>query len=329
MVPYVTKSNAHGTTGYSQRPNAGHEPPVSAATARPARLDGTALRDAFAATSAYLADSARAIDAINVYPVPDGDTGANMAATLRQAITHAAQTGDRPSVAQVLAAIAKARFGARGNSGSDPLTGPAGLRDGRGRHRVADAATLARALRSASDAAYRAVSEPKEGTMLTVLRAAAEAGEAAIAESPNRGDGDPCPPLLARAVEAADVAEALTIDQLPALKEARVPDAGGEGVCVILRVCWRPSLASCLPSCLCVRSARPAQRGRTVRPLHGVHGGTRRPGAGPLATARVGRIWREPFRRGRWGYGAAHIHVHSDAPTCSWRLRPTSGAYRA
>ena len=201
-----------------------------------ALLDGARLRATFSAAAHHLRERAAALNAINVYPVPDGDTGANMSATLNEAIARSHDAGERPTVAAVLQELARgALYGARGNSGvilSQALRGFAG---GVGDVAAFDAAALARGLESASTAAYAAVSEPKEGTMLTVLRFAAGAATRAVRELPGRGAGTSCEPSLAAAVAAAETAEANTINELPALKDAGVPDAGGEGICVILR----------------------------------------------------------------------------------------------
>ncbi len=204
--------------------------------ARPSLPGGPELRDAFAAAAAHLREVAGAVDAINVYPVPDGDTGSNMAATLREASDQAGLVGPPVTVAAVLGALARGSlYGARGNSGVILSQALRGLAEGVGDREWVDAAALAEGLRQAAAGAYRAVSKPVEGTMLTVLR---EAGEWAVAEAarlPDGGRGHPCLGLLGPVIEAAERAEAATIDQLPALAEAGVPDAGGEGICVILR----------------------------------------------------------------------------------------------
>ena len=179
---------------------------------------------------------ARNLDAINVYPVPDGDTGANMSSTLREAVEQATLAGDMPTVAGMLAALARgALYGARGNSGvilSQALKGFAiGVND----PERFDAAALASGLSTAAASAYAAVSKPIEGTMLTVLRAAGAAARDAVAQLENEGVGVSCAGVLAAVIAVAEQAEAATMDQLPALKEAGVPDAGGEGICVILR----------------------------------------------------------------------------------------------
>ena len=199
-------------------------------------LDGVRLRDAFAAAARHLRDTAAAVDAINVYPVPDGDTGSNMSATLREAVDATLVLTAQVSVAEVLAALAKgALYGARGNSGVILSQALHGLATGASTSEAFDAATLAAGLEQASKAAYAAVSRPVEGTMLTVLRVASEAAHIGATALPDNGHGQPCEDLLARVVKAAEIAEAVTIEQLPALKEAGVPDAGGEGICVILR----------------------------------------------------------------------------------------------
>lgn len=214
--------------------NGGPPPAQSRAAALP--LSGDELFGALAAAAAHLRDSAPAIDAINVYPVPDGDTGSNMAATLREAVDTAALVPSPRDVSAVLAGFARgALYGARGNSGvilSQALRGLATAADGRETY---DAAALAMGLQAAATAAYGAVAKPVEGTMLTVLRAAGEGAAAHAATLPARGAGLPCVPTLARALDAAVAAEAATPTQLPALAEAGVTDAGGEGVCTILR----------------------------------------------------------------------------------------------
>jgi hypothetical protein len=184
-------------------------------------LSGRELAAALRVAADHLAAAAPAIDAINVYPVPDGDTGSNMAATLHAAIQ--AIEGEE-SATEVLRAVAKgALYGARGNSGvilSQALRGLAAASDAA----ELTPPSLVRALESAASAAYASMSQPQEGTMLTVLRVAA--GSAA---------GNDCLAVLRSALAAAEEAERETINQLERLREAGVPDAGGEGICAILR----------------------------------------------------------------------------------------------
>lgn len=202
----------------------------------PASLSGEDLRDAFVRAAQHLLACAKAVDAINVYPVPDGDTGTNMAGTLREAVDAALLVPGPATVAEVLGALAQgALYGARGNSGVILSQALRGLARGVARSDPLDAAALAAGLSEAAHDAYAAVGKPVEGTMLTVLRAAGEAAAATVAAASGGLVAGGCAALLAAALRAAETAEAATIDQLPALREAGVTDAGGEGVCVILR----------------------------------------------------------------------------------------------
>jgi len=166
------------------------------------------------------------LNALNVYPVPDGDTGINMIATMRAALAEVdALPPGRVSLGDLAAAIAfGALMGARGNSGvilSQVFRGMADSLAGKDR---ADARDLAEALRAGTTTAYGAVARPVEGTILTVVRAAAEAAEAAVA----RGDGVDA--TMIAATEAARDAVARTPDQLDVLRAAGVVDAGGQGL---------------------------------------------------------------------------------------------------
>ena len=179
-----------------------------------------ALALARAALAALEASRGR-IDDLNVYPVPDGDTGTNMAETVRAAVTALERDPEADIVRAVL-------MGARGNSGvilSQLVRGAAEELGGG----AIDAAALAAALRAASDAGYAAVRNPQEGTMLTVARALAERAE-------GLASGDPPPAqMLAELVAHGEEALARTPEQLPILKEAGVVDAGGAGVLEVVR----------------------------------------------------------------------------------------------
>src|SRR6478672_305960 len=182
-----------------------------------------------------LAGAREEIDALNVYPVPDGDTGTNMFLTVsaaRDALREA--TGGDPDADRGTALAACSRgalLGARGNSGvilSEML--------GAICHRIAasgpgdrNAVVMAEALRQAADASYAAVGTPVEGTMLTVARAAAVAAEQRAADPSARARD-----VFTAAAAAAREALTHTPEQLPALRDAGVVDAGGRGVSVIL-----------------------------------------------------------------------------------------------
>jgi DAK2 domain fusion protein YloV len=193
-------------------------------------LDAQLLRAALAAAASALHAERERIDSLNVYPVPDGDTGSNMAGTLREAVASLDPLSESASIADILGAVAKgALYGARGNSGVILSQALRGLASGAGDVLEMDASVLARGLRAASEAAYKAVGKPVEGTMLTVLRAAAEGVEATLPL------GHGCLAAFHGALRSAEVAEERTIVQLQALRDAGVTDAGGEGVCVMLR----------------------------------------------------------------------------------------------
>ncbi len=175
----------------------------------------------------------RAIDALNVFPVPDGDTGTNMYLTLEAGVAAMmAIEGDIPEPGNArLAALARGMLlGARGNSGvimSELLRGIAATRAA-DLTRPMDGAWLADALTRAASAAFSAVSNPKEGTVLTVARAAAAAATEMAVES----DGD-LQAVTKAAAEAARTALAATTGQLEALRRAGVVDAGGRGYVVL------------------------------------------------------------------------------------------------
>ena len=183
-----------------------------------------------AALATLEANRAR-IDDLNVYPVPDGDTGTNLTMTVR-AVDRAVDStsaADRRSLARDVAR--GALMGARGNSGvifSQIVRGAAdvlGETDGT----VVDADALARALRGAADAAYRAVRRPVEGTMLSVIRELAEEAEAQAPANPAVGA------LLVTLVRRGEEAVARTPEQLQVLRDAGVVDAGGAGLLELVR----------------------------------------------------------------------------------------------
>jgi hypothetical protein len=195
-----------------------------------AERDLELVRGLVGAALASLETSRSRIDDLNVYPVPDGDTGTNLTLTVR-AVAEAvgsAEPAERPALAHAVARAAL--MGARGNSGvilSQIVRGVADV--------LAEStngigpALAARALRGASDAAYRAVRRPVEGTMLSVIRELAEEAERHTAEPGPLGD------LLVELVRHGDEAVARTPEQLEILREAGVVDAGGAGLVELLR----------------------------------------------------------------------------------------------
>jgi DAK2 domain fusion protein YloV len=182
---------------------------------------------------AALAAAREEIDALNIYPVPDGDTGTNMFLTFesaRNAMLEAAQPeGD---LRAALAAFSRgALLGARGNSGVifSQLVGALCKRLAESGPDDRSAAVFAEGLSLATDASYAAVGQPVEGTILSVARAASEAAvEAARDERKRLGH------VIRAAASAAREALARTPDQLRVLRDAGVVDAGGRGLCVVL-----------------------------------------------------------------------------------------------
>ena len=174
--------------------------------------------------------NAEAVNALNVYPVPDGDTGTNMLLTMR-AVHEAVEACPDDALEGVAEAMAKgALLGARGNSGvisSQFLRGIAFVFAGK---RAASAGELADALEEGTASAYKAVGNPVEGTMLTVMREAGRAGLRAAdrpASTPHA--------VLRAAARAAALSVRKTPDLLDVLKQAGVVDAGGQGIALMLR----------------------------------------------------------------------------------------------
>jgi DAK2 domain fusion protein YloV len=187
------------------------------------------VRATVAGAAASLNASVGRLNDLNVYPVPDGDTGTNLARTVHavvEALDRAAP-GDGAVLARAVSRAAL--MGARGNSGIILSQVVRGLCERLGESDGLDAAIAAAALRNAADVAYRAVRQPVEGTMLTVIREMAEAGEAAHAA------GEGLDETLDAALEQGEDALARTPTMLAILREAGVVDAGGAGLCELVR----------------------------------------------------------------------------------------------
>jgi uncharacterized protein len=182
---------------------------------------GIALAMARGGAAALEASRARLND-LNVYPVPDGDTGTNLAETAREL---AAGLEDDPGETRAEVAAAAKRavlLGASGNSGAILSQIVGGFADVLGASSGMDSATFARGLRAATEAAYRPVQQPIEGTMLTIIREMAEAAEARA--------GDPLDAVVEAVLEAGEAAVVRTEEMLPVLREAGVVDAGAAGL---------------------------------------------------------------------------------------------------
>ena len=196
----------------------------------PQRLHAEGFRDALDTALEWFELNRDAINAINVYPVPDGDTGTNMLLTLRAARRAADdEAAASTNVGAFTGAMAQgALLGARGNSGVILSQMVRGLAEGLEGSADVGPSELLGALESAATAAYSAVATPVEGTMLTVMREAAEGAVANQAADPSLAS------VLDATVAAARVSVERTPELLPQLQDAGVVDAGGEGVAVLL-----------------------------------------------------------------------------------------------
>jgi DAK2 domain fusion protein YloV len=193
-------------------------------------LERLAASDVVAAVVAFrdaLRSHQEHINRLNVYPVPDGDTGTNMALTVESVVQEMDRRPER-SMKEVAGAIAYGSLmGARGNSGVILSQILRGLSDAFADHDEVDAAHVADGLRRAADGAYAAVQNPVEGTILTVSRAAADGAAEALAATPR------LLPVLESARDAAADGLARTPDMLPVLASAGVVDSGGTGLLLL------------------------------------------------------------------------------------------------
>lgn len=192
-------------------------------------ISGQELREMLATATNWLEKSASDIDALNVFPVPDGDTGTNMLLTMRSGIEEAFQAGDT-GVSTVSQALAHGTLmGARGNSGVILSQIWSGLAEGLKGKELIGGTDMADALVRASAKAYKAINNPVEGTILTVIREAAEAGQGHLEDGK-----DDLMSLMEAVVSAANESVANTPTLLPVLRNAGVVDAGGQGLYTIL-----------------------------------------------------------------------------------------------
>ena len=190
--------------------------------------NGQTLKDMFASGTAWLEKSASDINAINVFPVPDGDTGTNMVLTMKFALEQAKSESDS-QVSSVAKSMARgALMGARGNSGVILSQFWKGMAKGLKGRTDFGAKAFAEALAQASRTAYDGILNPVEGTILTVLKDAAEAAQTAA-----KDDGS-LVSVMEAVVRSAEDSVARTPSLLPALRDAGVVDAGGQGLYVLM-----------------------------------------------------------------------------------------------
>ena len=186
--------------------------------------DGNGLLDAFRAAVANLEAYVDEINGLNVYPVPDGDTGSNMLATVKAALEEAEAVAGQPADRIAAAISFGALMGARGNSGVITSQIFRGMSEGLGGKQRFNGLDLAHALSEGARTAYAAVAKPVEGTILTVIRESA-AGAVETAEHDNDIEA-----VLGATLAAAERSVAKTPSLLAILREAGVVDAGGQGL---------------------------------------------------------------------------------------------------
>ncbi|HXE58717.1 MAG TPA: DegV family protein [Gemmatimonadales bacterium] len=188
-----------------------------------AYVDGPRLARSLFAAADWVAAGRDEINRINVYPVPDGDTGTNFSLTLRSVADALRALGDAPLPETAEAAARGAVLGARGNSGMMLAHFLLGFAEGVRGKTTATARDVAVAIRRGVDTLYASLDDPREGTILTVAREAADAAERAAADSPDIGE------FMRRLVDDGHRALARTPELMAVLKEAGVVDAGGMG----------------------------------------------------------------------------------------------------
>ncbi len=191
-------------------------------------IDGQALKRLVDAGLTWLRTNQQIVNSLNVFPVPDGDTGTNMVLTLQSAWNEVKDSGTH-NLSEMAAAVSKgALMGARGNSGVIMSQLWRGFSRGLHEKTLLDVETLVRAFAEARDTAYKGVVRPVEGTILTVAKEVALATEAALGSAKDPID------ILEVAVKAADEAVKNTPELLPVLRQAGVVDSGGKGLFFIL-----------------------------------------------------------------------------------------------
>lgn len=193
------------------------------------RLTGELFKDMVLSAAALLDKNKKGLNALNVFPVPDGDTGTNMSLTMMSAVREV-RSADTSKVSRVGDALSLGALkGARGNSGVILSQLFRGLSKSLADLDTAGPTDFAKAMQEGVDAAYKAVMKPKEGTILTVAR---EMAKAALRSA---SKGDNIYMLIDAVLENGAQTLLKTPDMLPVLKEAGVVDAGGKGLLVIYR----------------------------------------------------------------------------------------------
>lgn len=298
--------------------------PAGAPASRVRSVDGAGLRDLLNAGLAWLESHHAIVNALNVFPVPDGDTGTNMLLTMRSACREVTDASTRSVGAVAKAAAQGALMGARGNSGvilSQILRGIS--------HSLDDLPILtgqgfASALTEGSRVAYMGVNRPVEGTILTVVRETAAAAESAAELEDDLGF------VVGRALHAAADAVANTPMLLPVLAQAGKVDSGGKGFFYLLEGIYRRlhgelGEAEVAAAAAAVAPSRPAKGLRTIPPmLYGFDVQFLVEGALPLDVAaireQITAMGDCPLVEGDEALVKVHVHVPDPGPVLSYAI---------
>lgn len=193
-------------------------------------IDASMLAKMFLAGAKNLEAKKEWINELNVFPVPDGDTGTNMTMTIMSAAAEVSNLGDAPDMASLAKAISSGSLrGARGNSGVILSQLFRGFTKGISKYEVIDVVILCDALQKAVETAYKAVMKPKEGTILTVAKGGADRALELI------GETDDLAVFMDEVIQHADYVLGQTPEMLPVLKQAGVVDSGGQGLMMVLK----------------------------------------------------------------------------------------------
>ena len=193
-------------------------------------IDASMLAKMFLAGAKNLEAKKEWINELNVFPVPDGDTGTNMTMTIMSAAAEVSSLGDSPDMASLAKAISSGSLrGARGNSGVILSQLFRGFTKGISKYEVIDVVILCDALQKAVETAYKAVMKPKEGTILTVAKGGADRALELI------GETDDLAVFMDEVIQHADYVLGQTPEMLPVLKQAGVVDSGGQGLMMVLK----------------------------------------------------------------------------------------------
>ncbi|PIR02655.1 MAG: hypothetical protein CO031_03080 [Candidatus Nealsonbacteria bacterium CG_4_9_14_0_2_um_filter_37_38] len=222
-------------------------------------LDGQALKRALKEATLRLEQHIDEVNALNVFPVPDGDTGINMFLTMKSAVEAMEKSKDNSAAAISAAAAKGALLGARGNSGVILSQILRGIAKGIEERKSFSSRDLAHALHIASEQAYKVVDNPIEGTILTVIREVAETA------SDTASRGVSFAHTMMSVVSRAKKTVERTPEMLPVLKEAGVVDAGAKGLYYIFEgmkdsICRKPTHHSSRKSPLRVPSTREKEK---------------------------------------------------------------------